>query len=284
MILLCAYVLFNLIGPRAEQSTALTIMHLAALAVLFGTSTSWLSRKPAEGGLADQSSGLLPTVRRLACAIDAADPFTRGRAYRVSRYAVRIAETLGLRPCEVEEIEYAALLHNIGRVAIHRDVLLKSGRLTDDERREVETHPQVAYEVLRDIAPLKQAAELVLAHTERPDGSGYPRGLEGRAIPVGSQIIKVASAFDAMTSDRPYRSGLSPEAAFGELQNGAGTEFDARAVKCLVRLYETRALFDDFDADELRLYGDDPEHVHPLTPVRADSDEATPSRPDDCAA
>jgi HD-GYP domain-containing protein (c-di-GMP phosphodiesterase class II) len=254
--LLAAYVLSNLFGPAAERSMSATMLHVLALAVLIATATIWRPRAVGSPSHAE-GEALLPTVRRLASVIDAADPFTRGRAYRVSRYAVRIAEELGVDARTTHEIELAGLLHNIGRVAIHRDVLLKSGRLTDAERREIETHPDVAYAILGDIPALAPAAELVRAHHERPDGRGYPRGLGGKEIPLGSQIVMVASAFDAMTSDRPYRPGLSAERALEELRAGAGSQFSKKAVDCLVALYESRSLFDRIDREELGLYGDE---------------------------
>lgn len=187
------------------------------------------------------------TVRTLMSAVDASDPSTWGHSYRISKMVVRVGRQLGLPDAELEEIEYAALLHDIGRTAIKRDIMLKPGRLSESEQSILRTHPRVGYELLRDLRFFPGAADVVHSHHERPDGKGYPRGLAGRDIPIGSRIIMAVAAFDAMTSDRPYRRGLTPDAALEELLNHTGTQFFPDVIEALIHLYSNDLLFQEFE-------------------------------------
>ncbi|MAF26710.1 MAG: HD-GYP domain-containing protein [Gemmatimonadota bacterium] len=205
----------------------------------------------------DTKEAHIATVQALASAIDASDPFTRGHSYRISKYAVRIARSLGVGEREVEEIEYGALLHDIGKIAIQHDILLKPGRLDEKETRLMRTHPKVGYDILKGLKFLENAAEIVYCHHEQPDGGGYPRGLTGDDIPMGSRIIMVVDAFDAMTSDRPYRAGLPHEKAYEELRRCSGTQFFSDATDALVELHKSGGLFDEIDVDELEMYTSD---------------------------
>ena len=193
----------------------------------------------------------METVRTLMMAVDAVDPYTRGHSYRISKMCAQVARQLRLPAKEIEEIEYAALLHDIGRTALRREILLKPGKLDATEQAELRAHPRIAYEMLRNLKPFSEAAEIVYAHHEQPDGHGYPRGLTGLRIPMGSRIIMTISAFDALTSDRPYRRGLAPEKAFDELLTHSGTQFFPEVVEVLIDLYASGALFDSFKEDEL---------------------------------
>ena len=161
---------------------------------------------------------------------------------------------MGLPDPELEELEYAALLHDIGRTAIKRDILTKPGKLSEAEQSVLRTHPRVGYDLLAKLRFYPGAAEIVYSHHERPDGKGYPRALTERQIPVGSRIIMAVAAFDAMTSDRPYRSGLAPAAALEELLNHTGTQFFPDVVESLNYLYTNDMLFEDFDEEALARY------------------------------
>lgn len=205
----------------------------------------------------DTKASHISTVQALVSAIDASDPFTRGHSYRISKYAVRIARHLGVSEREVEEIEYGALLHDIGKIAIQHDILLKPGRLDENERELMRTHPKVGHDILRGLKFLSGAAEVVYCHHEQPDGKGYPRGLREDRIPMGSRIIMVVDAFDAMTSDRPYRRGLTAAVAYEELRRHAGTQFFREVVDALIELHSTGALFDEIDVDQLEMYTSD---------------------------
>ncbi len=188
------------------------------------------------------STSSVETVRLLTSAIDAFDPFTRGLSARIANAAVRVARQLGLEGEALEEIAYGALLHDIGRTAIRLDFLARPGKLEAHERAVLQTHPTVGYEILRTLPDLRGAAEIVYAHHEQPDGRGYPRGLKADDIPIGSRIIMVAAAFDAMTRERPYRRGLNAPSAYEELRRNAGTQFFPDVVEAFIQLHITGEL------------------------------------------
>ncbi len=205
-------------------------------------------------------AGHLHMVRALMSAVDAADPFTRDHSYRISRMSLRLGRHFGLRDAALEELEFAALLHDIGRTAIQRDVLMKRGKLNEQEMLLLHAHPRIGAELMAGQRFFPGAAEIVLAHHEQPDGAGYPNGLVGEAVPLGSRIIMVVAAFDAMTSDRPYRRGLAPEEAFEEMLTHAGTQFFPDVVEAVIHLYAAGTLFAEFDEAHLERYRDGAEH------------------------
>jgi putative nucleotidyltransferase with HDIG domain len=177
-------------------------------------------------------------VRALAEVLEEVDPYTRQHSLRVSQYSVTLARGLGLAERDVEEIEYAALVHDLGKIGPqHQVVVQKPGRLTPDEHAILQTHAAVGADIVSRVRALQSAAVLVRTHHEQPDGRGYPCGLADVEIPRGAHIIHVADSFDAMTSDRPYRRALPLEAALAELEKGAGTQFDTAVVECLMRLH-----------------------------------------------
>jgi len=180
------------------------------------------------------------TVRALTSAIDASDPYTRGHSERVTYYSVAIARAMRLSEGRVQAIEYAGFLHDMGKVGVHHDILTKPGSLTDDEWKEMRAHPEIGARIVSDLDFLKGARDVVLYHHERFDGKGYPEGLAGEAIPLEARIAKVADAFDAMMSDRPYRAALGIEKAVNELQVGKGSEFDPDVVDAFVGLLESK--------------------------------------------
>jgi putative nucleotidyltransferase with HDIG domain len=177
------------------------------------------------------------TVAALTSAIDASDPFTHGHSFRVSRYALRIARAMGMSSRDLEMLEYAGLLHDIGKIAIQNEILLKVGPLTEDEWRSLKSHPNIGADIVEQLKFLKEAAEIIRCHHERPDGMGYPRGLRSNEVPIAARILNVVDAFDAMTSDRPYRKALPIERVMEELGTYKGTQFDARVAEILLDLY-----------------------------------------------
>jgi HD-GYP domain-containing protein (c-di-GMP phosphodiesterase class II) len=250
---------------EASRSIPATGAHVLAAVALVVLAVDRLRRLNAAPEVAaDDREGHLAIVERLAAAIEASDPFSRGRSHRVAHFSVRVAERMGLPPSQIRDLRFAAALHDIGRVAIRRDVLLKSGRLSDEERAVVRSHPQVAYEILKDIAFLRRAADIVLAHHEQPDGNGYPQGLSGKKIPFGSRILMVTAAFDAMTSDRPYRRGLSCEEACAELRRGAGTMFFPDVVETFIELHASGKLTEGLDESEVSILQADDSANRPL--------------------
>ena len=177
-------------------------------------------------------------VRALSEVLEEVDPYTRHHSHRVSQYAVRLARGMGLSEREVEEIEYAALVHDLGKIGPqHQHILQKPGSLSHEEQRTLRGHPAAGAEIVARVRALRRSAEIVRTHHERPDGQGYPFGLHAADVPLGARILNASDAFDAMTSDRPYRRALSVEAALDELRRGAGSQFDRAVVDCLLRLH-----------------------------------------------
>jgi putative nucleotidyltransferase with HDIG domain len=185
----------------------------------------------------DMREAHINTVAALTSALDASDPFTHGHSFRVSRYALRIARKMGLSSRDLEMLEYAALLHDIGKISVQNDILLKVGPLTEEEWKVLRSHPNIGADIVEQLKFLKEASEVVRCHHERPDGSGYPRGLKGDNIPLGAHILNVVDAFDAMSSDRPYRKALPIERVLEELETYKGTQFHSRVVDILIDLY-----------------------------------------------
>jgi putative nucleotidyltransferase with HDIG domain len=173
-------------------------------------------------------------VESMADVVDHRDPYTFQHSQSVADHAVRTAKKLGLPDREVQLIRLAARVHDLGKIAVPDEVLHKHGRLTDAEFALMKKHPETGAEILAKFPQYKRGRELVLAHHERMDGQGYPRRLSGSAIPLGARIIAVADSWDAMTSDRPYRTALDPEVALVELLRGRGTQWDAEVVNAFV--------------------------------------------------
>lgn len=170
------------------------------------------------------------TLQALAAAIDARDPYTFGHSQRVSYYSVEIAKLMGLESSAIEVIRRAALLHDIGKIAIPDSTLRKPGPLSAAEWAEMKRHPEIGEQMVGDLRFLQEAAPFIRCHHERWDGRGYPDGLSEEAIPLGARILSVADAFDAMTSTRPYRPALALDEARAEAERGRHRQFDSRVV------------------------------------------------------
>ena len=190
------------------------------------------------------------SVSALSQAIDAKDGFTRGHADRVSRIAGAIAREMGLAEKEVELIELAGLLHDIGKIGVEDRILMKPSRLDDDETELMRRHPIYGASILEPSTALRPLVPLVLHHHENYDGSGYPKGLSGETIPLGSRIIIVADAYEAMTSDRVYRKAIGHERAMDQLSRHKARQFDPKVVRALDALIATRGVA-AFEASEL---------------------------------
>jgi putative nucleotidyltransferase with HDIG domain len=176
----------------------------------------------------------LATVRSLAAAVDAKDPYTRGHSDRVSLYAKAIAEKLELSSEQCTALEMAAYLHDIGKIGIREAILLKPGKLDAEEMGQMRHHPLIGANILRPVAFPWPIAPVVRHHHEHFDGQGYPAGLKGEEIPLLARILTVADAYEAMTADRPYRSGRDKEEAVQELHRCEGTHFDPRVVGAFI--------------------------------------------------
>lgn len=181
------------------------------------------------------------TIMALAAAIDAKDYYTRGHSQRVMEYALLAGTSLSLLEHELEVLQYASILHDIGKIGIADNILNKPKPLTDREWEIMVQHPEIGTNILKDIPFLEEARTLILHHHERYDGSGYPDGLNCNDIPLGSRLIAVADAFDTMTTERSYRVSLSVDHAIEELYRSSGTQFCPIAVDAFVSGYNTQS-------------------------------------------
>jgi HD-GYP domain-containing protein (c-di-GMP phosphodiesterase class II) len=175
-------------------------------------------------------------VESLASALDARDRYTAGHSRRVSEYSCAIGQAMAVSEEELDRIQMGALLHDIGKIGIADSVLRKPGALTKEERALLEQHPIIGRRILEGVSGFHAYLPAVELHHENWDGSGYPLGLRGAATPLSARVVHVADAYDAMTSDRPYRRGMSHEEAIRELEQNAGTQFDASIVPVFTKL------------------------------------------------
>jgi putative nucleotidyltransferase with HDIG domain len=176
------------------------------------------------------------TVRSLVAAIEAKDPYTKGHSIRVARFSVAIAEAMSLEEGQAQNIEYAALLHDLGKIGISRAVLAKTGALTDEEYGSIKEHPAIGARILESVPFLDSVRPAVQDHHERVDGKGYGRRISGAELSVEARILAVADSYDAMTADRPYRDALSADAAIAELRVNSGTQFDQEIVEAFLSI------------------------------------------------
>ncbi|MCM8831692.1 MAG: HD domain-containing protein, partial [Candidatus Omnitrophica bacterium] len=181
----------------------------------------------------------LKTIAALASAIDARDPYTKYHSENVTRYSVAIAEEMKLPYKDIETIKQAALLHDIGKIGIRDEVLLKTAKLDEREYEQIKTHPLKAQQILESLSFLKDISAIIRHHHERFDGKGYPDGLSDVQIELGARIIAVADTFDAMTTDRPYRKALTLEEAIEELQKAKNTQLDPEIVDYFIKILKT---------------------------------------------
>lgn len=173
-------------------------------------------------------------VEKMADEVDARDPYTFQHSQRVARYSRAIGGKLGLTSAELELVELSAKVHDIGKIRIPDSILLKPDRLTDEERRVMETHPRLGFEILSQFSAYEKVLELVLTHHERYDGRGYPNSTVGRRLLLVAQVIPVADSLDAMTTTRAYRNARSWAVAMNELKRGAGTQWNPKVVEAAV--------------------------------------------------
>jgi len=176
------------------------------------------------------------TLEALVTALDAREHETRAHSQRVREYAMTLAQNLGLKHDDLVQIGRGALLHDVGKIGVRDSILLKPGKLNEEDWIEMRKHPQIGYTILQSIEFLCPAAEIVLCHHERWDGKGYPNRLAGEDIPLGARIFAVIDTLDAMTSNRPYRKALTFETAWNEILSCSGTQFDPTVVDAFIAL------------------------------------------------
>ncbi len=173
----------------------------------------------------------LDTIQSLSVALEAKDAYTKGHSARVADYAVKLAREMKWPEDRVEFFEYVASVHDVGKIAVPEGILNKEAQLSEVEFDRMKEHPVVGADILQQIKFFQEGSHYVRYHHERWDGKGYPEGLSGENIPEGARILAVVDAFDAMTSDRPYRQALTVSVALDELRRGAGTQFDPEVVE-----------------------------------------------------
>lgn len=184
----------------------------------------------------EKENVLISLVRSLVNAIEAKDSYTCGHSERVAMFAKRLAQATGLDADACERIYFSGLLHDVGKIGISDAVLMKPGKLTAEELAEIQTHPDLGWQILQDSQQLAPIFPGVVHHHERADGAGYPDGLAGEGIPLDARILAVADAYDAMTSDRAYRQGLSQERVEAILREEAGSQWDADIIAIFLQI------------------------------------------------
>ena len=180
--------------------------------------------------------GAIKTIKALAGIVDKRDKYTSEHSNRVAEYAGRIAMQMRLPDEETANIEIAASVHDLGKIGIEDSIINKNGSLTKEEYEQIKKHPEIAYELIKNLRPYEKSSLFVLHHHEWVNGNGYPKGLKDSEIPMGAKVIGVADAYDAMTTIRPYRGAYTNEQAVAELKKCSGTQFDAKVVGALVEV------------------------------------------------
>jgi diguanylate cyclase (GGDEF)-like protein/putative nucleotidyltransferase with HDIG domain len=194
----------------------------------------------AEGMLSPNSESTLEALNALAASIDAKDPYTSGHSQSVAKLAEDLGDMLQLSPAHKNQLRLAAILHDVGKIGVVDKVLLKEGKLDEDEKLIMRMHPILGARILQPIKAFRQILNVVLHHHEWYDGSGYPDGLAGQNIPLHARIVSVCDAYHAMTSTRPYRQRRTPEFAMAQLEAGKGTQFDPIIVDYFVQMMRRR--------------------------------------------
>jgi len=196
----------------------------------------------------------MDAIQVLRLAVDAKDVYTRGHSDRVAYYAVKLGKSFNLKEEDLEKLKAAGIFHDIGKIGIADDILFKTDKLNDEEYAEIKKHPIKGANILSAVSMFKDIVPLVRCHHERIDGRGYPYGMKGDEIPFLARIISVADAFDAMTSDRQYRSKLNIEEAKKQLTLNSGTQFDSDVVNNFITLLED---FDEMQKEIEHTYNPD---------------------------
>lgn len=227
-------------GKRSKPLRIYSTDELGRLTASFNEMTELITDQREKLGeyAHDLEEAYISTIRVLAAAIDARDHYTLGHSTRVSEHAVELARELGLSPGEVEEIEIACLFHDIGKIQIPDSILNKPGRLNTAQLKEMRKHPEYGVEILSKARSLNKYIPAVRHHHEWYDGTGYPDGLSRDKIPAAAAIISLADCYDAMTSDRPYRDGMTKEKATGIIRESVGKQFNPDFAGAFLRTLE----------------------------------------------
>jgi putative nucleotidyltransferase with HDIG domain len=217
----------------------LTLLLIAPIFLTYKSYQIYLGRMDEERRHAQEIADLnLATIEALALAIDAKDQTAQSHIHRVQTHAAGLARAFGMSDAEIQGVKTAALLHDIGKLAVPEHILSKPGPLTHEEFQKIRIHPQVGAEIISAVPFPYPVAPLILSHHERWDGKGYPQGLKGEDIPLGARILNVVDHFDALTSDRPYHRAMSRQAALALIQQEAGRALDPAVVQMFVNMLD----------------------------------------------
>jgi putative nucleotidyltransferase with HDIG domain len=239
---------------RRPEQPAFDAAERRLLSIFAGQVAASLDNARLYKALKDQNR---QTIEALAEAIEARDAHTHGHSRQVTRYAVRLAQELGLPPEQVELIDYAGLLHDVGKIGIRDYILLKPDRLDEAEFAIMKHHPRIGVKIIERVWGLRPTLPIIEAHHERFDGKGYPHGLRGAEIPLEARILSIADAYEAMTADRAYRPAMPTEQAIEILERGRGSAWDPALVDRFVALLRR-------EGDTLLLPDRVPQHTVPL--------------------
>ena len=185
----------------------------------------------------DMREAFLDTIKSLSLAIDAKDPYTKGHSLRVADYVVLLARELKWPEDKVEFLHYISMIHDVGKVTVPEHILKKNTGLTREEYDIMKQHSRAGADIIKDVHFFAQGSDIIKYHHERWDGRGYPESLKGEEIPDGARVLAVADAYDAMTTNRPYRKAMSPKDALQELHYCSGSQFEPRIVKAFEQIY-----------------------------------------------
>lgn len=228
----------GLLGNRRERIDFSTrdLRRLAAAALIAGSDLERLRLHQ------ELKNAFVNSVRAFVSAIDAKDPYTHGHSERVTDYAVKMARVLNWPEEQIDALQMAAILHDVGKIGVSEQILSKPSRLTAEEFIQIQRHPEIGARIIGEIPQLDHALSGILCHHERYDGRGYPNRLGSEDIPIFGRLIAVADAYDAMTSDRPYRKGLNVDDSLQEIVANSGKQFDPLMVSAFMESYKRGAI------------------------------------------
>ena len=186
----------------------------------------------------DMQSNYLSTIKALSSALEEKDPYTRGHSERVEKYSIMIANEIGHSKVDMQQLQYAAIFHDIGKIGVEDSILYKPGKLTKEEYEAIKQHPQKSVNILEGISFLNKAITFIASHHEGYDGTGYPNRLKREEIPLESKIISVADIYDALTTDRPYRKAMTNRQAIDIIKEESGQKLDPFVVEKFLVLYD----------------------------------------------
>ena len=243
--LLSTLALFYLMAGTEMDNAAVTVLtnggFLFFSALIVGSITTQRERALNDQLAAQQQiqATYSATLMALTQALETRDLETQGHSDRVTSLSLTIAKEMAISSKEVQQIHWGALLHDVGKIGIPDQILRKPGPLNEEEWVVMKKHPEIGYDMLKDIPFLKPALNIVHSHHERFDGKGYPQGLKGSNIPLAARIFSIVDSFDAMTSDRPYRKKISQADAIIEIKRCSGSQFDPEIAKVFIKMIST---------------------------------------------